>query len=230
MSQAKTQADAKVSSLEDMVQVLEAALSILQKSETEFGIQNKTLEEENEKMKLDVGHLKVENEYRPPLFPALNSYLFVLSLMLVHEQQQSQNKQLMVRIQALEKQVAQYQDEKKEREIELNKLREENKKLKLQCVDTLKYHEWGPDEMCEWILGLVKYEQVLRESLKEEEADGSLLGAVDSADLKGWGIIKLSDRKFLQNEIASLVGNQSAAANPASNIVTNEGAKVTAYV
>ena len=76
----------------------------------------------------------------------------------------------------------------------------------------------------------LKYEKVLRESLKEEEADGSLLGAVDSADLKGWGIIKLSDRKFLQNEIASLVGNQSAAANPASNIVTNEGAKVTAYV
>ena len=132
--------------------------------------------------------------------------------------------------------MVQYQDEEKEREIELNKLREENKKLKLQCLDTSKYQEWGPDEICEWILGLgdgrlIKYEKVLRESLKEEEADGSLLGAVDSADLKGWGIIKLSDRKFLQNEIASLVGNQPASAAPASSVVANEGAKaVTAYV
>ena len=69
----------------------------------------------------------------------MNSYLFVLSLMFVHEQQQSQNEQLMTKIKSLEKQVAQYQDEEKEREIELNKLREENKKLKLQCLDTWKY-------------------------------------------------------------------------------------------
>ena len=120
--------------------------------------------------------------------------------------------------------------------MELERLRAEVKRLKLQCLDPSKYEEWGPDEICEWILGLgdgrlVKYEKVLRESLKEEEADGSLLGALDGGDLKGWGIIKLSDRKWLQNEIAVLVGNHPSAAAPAPSAVASEGAKgITAYV
>ena len=142
----------------------------------------------------------------------------------------------MEKTQSMQRKVVQYEDDEKEREIELQGLRAEIKRLKCRRLDLSKYEAWGPDEICEWILGLgdgrlLKYEKILRQNIKEEEADGSLLRAVDSADLKGWGVIKMSDRKFLQNEIASLVGNQPAAANPASSVVANEGAKdVTAYV
>ena len=88
--------------------------------------------------------------------------------------------------------------------------------MKRQCLDTSKYQEWGPDEICEWILGLgdgrfAKYEKVLRQNLKEEELERSMLGDVDGGDLKGWGISKFVDKKFLKEQIAILVGKQPAA-------------------
>ena len=108
--------------------------------------------------------------------------------------------------------------------------------MKLQCLDTAKYEEWGHEEICEWILGLgdgklMKYEKVLRESLKEEEVDGSMLEKVDSGDLKGWGVTKFVDKKYLQEQIAILVGNQPAAFAHPSVPLANEGAKaVTSFI
>lgn len=142
----------------------------------------------------------------------------------------------MEKSQSLQRKVVQYEDDQKEREIELQGLREEVKRLKLKCLDPSKYEDWGPEEICEWILGLgngklAKYEKVLRENLKEEEVVGSMLGDVDGGDLKGWGISKFADKQFLKTEIAILVGKQPAALASSSSAMANEGAKaITSYI
>ena len=125
------------------------------------------------------------------------------------------------------KRIQKYQEDLKECQMELEKLREENKRLKLQNMDLDNFEQWDDLQISEWILSLedgrlCKYEKVLRASLKEEEVDGSLLGSVDSADLKGWGVIKMSDRKFLQRQIAELVSKRAA---PVIAFAGNEGGK-----
>ena len=73
-----------------------------------------------------------------------------------------------------------------------------------------------------------KYENAVKSALKEDEADGSLLGEIDGGDLRGWGIKKLVDRKFVQKQIARLVTN-----NPKDlHSVADEGANAapTAYM
>ena len=117
---------------------------------------------------------------------------------------------------SLEERLTQYQDDEKERDLELQELRAENKRLRLQNLNTAKFEEWGHEQICEWILSLGdgrmrKYEEALRQSLEEEEVDGSMLGEVDGGDLKGWGITKFADKKFLQQQIAVLVGKQQPA-------------------
>ena len=112
----------------------------------------------------------------------------------------------------------QHREDQKEKELELRKLRAKNQRQMLQSLDRTRYMMWGPSEICEWIIGLgsgrlVVYGNVLREKLVEEDVNGSLLGAVDSADLKGWGIVKLSDRKFLQQQISKLLNNNAIPIN-----------------
>ena len=95
-------------------------------------------------------------------------------------------------------------DEEKERQMELEQLREEVKRLQLQSLDESKYMDWTAEEISEWILNLdidrmSKYEDVIRKNLKEDEADGSLLSEVDGGDLGLWGIGKLAGCRMRNN-------------------------------
>ena len=151
-------------------------------------------------------------------------------------------KVLRAKIQSLSQQIVVFQDEEKERELELNELRAEVRRLRLDNLDETKYVEWGPDEICSWIINLdiermKKYEEVMKKNLEEDEADGSLLAEVDGGDLRSYGIGKLNDRKFVQKAIAKLVANNPqgggakdivAVANPMANEGVN--AAPTAYM
>ena len=114
----------------------------------------------------------------------------------------------------LKQQIEAIQEEEKQHDLIVRELKEEVKRLKLQCLDEDKFTEWNHDEIAEWIMGLdggrfVKYEQVVRRTLKEEEVDGSTLGVVDGADLKRWGVTKFADFKYLQQQIDKLVARNS---------------------
>ena len=112
----------------------------------------------------------------------------------------------------LQQQMSQYENDHKEKELDLQILRGENKRLKLQYLDVSNFLQWKHDEICQWIIGLdhgrlLKYEEKLRFSLDEEEVDGQILEIVDGGDLKRWGVTKLADIKFLQKELLNLVNN-----------------------
>ena len=145
------------------------------------------------------------------------------------------------REQVLLARIASFQDDEKQREVELQQLRAEVKRLKLQNLDESKYAEWGPDEIAAWIVNLdvermKKYEEAVNRNLKEDEVDGSLLSQVDGGDLRTWGIGKFADRKFVQQEIARLVANypQKKFNDQMAdmNLIADEGAHAapTAYV
>ena len=104
---------------------------------------------------------------------------------------------LTVKIQSISEQNTVLQDEEKERQMEVEQLREEVKRLKLLSLDESKYMDWNAEEISEWILNLdidrmSKYEDVIRKNLKEDEVEGSLLSEVDGGDLRAWGIGKLA--------------------------------------
>merc|ERR1712154_694620 len=112
----------------------------------------------------------------------------------------------------LQQQLLRYENDQKEKGLELQNLRDENKRLKLQCIDVSNFLQWKHDEICQWIIGLdngrfMKYKEKLRISLEEEEVDGQILEIVDGGDLKRWGVTKLADIKFLQKELLTLVNN-----------------------
>merc|ERR1712154_214313 len=104
----------------------------------------------------------------------------------------------------------------------MQRLKEEVKRLKMQCIDKARYEQWSHEQVTEWILSLDngrynKYEKILRKTLKEEDVDG--------ADLKRWGITKMKDFKFLQREITKLVaGKAEPGASMDVNALANEGA------
>merc|ERR1712154_720146 len=112
----------------------------------------------------------------------------------------------------------------------MQRLKEEVKRLKMQCIDKARYEQWSHEQVTEWILSLDngrynKYEKILRKTLKEEEVDGETLQDVDGADLKRWGITKMKDFKFLQREITKLVaGKAKPGASMDVNALANEGA------
>ena len=114
----------------------------------------------------------------------------------------------------------QIEEEQEERDRELEELREEVKRLRLQNLDTTLYAEWGPDEIAFWILTLdegrlAEYEETLTRNLREEQVDGSMLDKVDSGDLRAWGVVSFSDRKYLQEQIAKLVDGPDSSADQA---------------
>lgn len=92
---------------------------------------------------------------------------------------------------------------------------------RLSHAVTIQYQEWNHQEIGAWIMGLdngrfVKYKKAVLRNLEEEEADGDILEMIDAADLKRWGISKIADFKYLQQQIAVLVSNKSNAINSAA--------------
>ena len=141
-----------------------------------------------------------------------------------------ENGSLKLQFAAMQTELQRYQEEEKEWKLEIEKLRKENRRLKLQHLDTANYDQWGPDEIASWILSLdggrfMQYEKMLRKSLEDEEVEGDMLGKVDGGDLKRWGIAKFSDFKFLLEQIDVLVGKSAAAKlDPSVAVMPVEGA------
>ena len=75
-------------------------------------------------------------------------------------------------------------------------------------VDEKKYMEWDADDVTDWIVGLdvqyEKYEEVLRENLKNEEVEGGLLGELDKNDLHRLGVNVLKDKIGIMKHIQRL--------------------------
>lgn len=157
--------------------------------------------------------------------------------------EQQQNGRLEVEVQRSLKnehvqsqQIAIYQNEEKQREQELECLREEVQRLMLQQLDESKYRQWNPIEIAAWIVNvdkdrLKKYQGALQSALKKEGANGSVLEEVDGGDLMEWGIRDRGDRKFVQKHIEELVkGNNAQKGGPkVATVAANEGAP-TAYM
>ena len=157
----------------------------------------------------------------------------VLSMQQQHSEDEDEEKEWQIEFPALKEEVKRLEhgslDTSKYGVLAMPRpLRKEGKQLKRDSLDTSKYPEWGPEEICEWILGLgdgrlVKYEKELKKNLTVEEVDGSMLNKVNSADLKGWGIIKFADKKYLEEQIELLV------ANPAPMMATEGAPSPTAF-
>ena len=137
-------------------------------------------------------------------------------------------------IQQLRKRVATLEDERKEFEMMINELKEENKKLKLNNLDVGKYEEWGVDEIIYWIISLdekvfQQYEGTLRKFLSEEDVNGECLIDVEVSDIKRWGIKSFKHSKLLLKAIKSLVDKGKIQNN--DNNMLNEGSNApTAYI
>ena len=65
-------------------------------------------------------------------------------------------------------------EEQKEMQVEIERVRTENQKLKAKLMDVSKYIEWEWSDIVSWILNVgdgrfKKYERDLEKALKEEE-------------------------------------------------------------
>ena len=145
-----------------------------------------------------------------------------------------ENHKIVVENLSLTEQVLAIKDDEKEREQELQSLREEVKRLRIKQLDESKYLEWSYEQISSWMMSLdngrlTKYEQTVKANLEDEEVDGSTLGDINETDLKRWGIKKFSDIKYLLKEIQRLVTGHDVAAEPgivkpAFHSMPNEGA------
>ena len=143
---------------------------------------------------------------------------------------QSQNLVLQNKNKSQKDQIDKLLDEQKEYELKINELKDENKELKIKSINTANYKNWDTNDILIWIMSLEngrlsKYEQDLRRNLENEEVMGSHLDDVNEIDVKGWGVVKFGDKKFLSQKIQELTHkNQNIA-------VANEGANApTAYI
>eukprot|EP01083_Nonionella_stella_P150432 479192_1 len=134
----------------------------------------------------------------------------------------TQNEQLRQRISELE-------DERKEFEMTIDALKEENKRLKLQHLDTDNYEQWSADEVVHWMVSVdqqiyTQYEEKLKAFLKQEEVNGECLVDVEHSDIKRWGISNFKHAKQLLKSIKLLVHKKDD-----NTQILNEGAP-TAYI
>ena len=146
-----------------------------------------------------------------------------------------EEKKVMVQqMEQMKDKVSRLEDERKEFDMTINELKEENKKLKLNNLDVGKYEEWGVDEIIYWIISLdekvfQQYEGTLRKFLSEEDVNGECLIDVEVSDIKRWGIKSFKHSKLLLKAIKSLVDKDKIQNN--DNNMLNEGANApTAYI
>ena len=132
-------------------------------------------------------------------------------------------------------------EEKKEQQMvvaelrdENKRLRAENKRLRVQNVDPSKFREWSTQEVVAWIVSLNPdslglYEDTMLRVMTEEGVDGECLDEdVSIADLKRWGVTLYKHSKHVLKEIKALIRSSGAV-----NKCMDEGvaaAEHTAYL
>ena len=145
-------------------------------------------------------------------------------------------------INTLKNRVSTLEDERKEFEMKISELTEENKRLKLENLKVEKYAEWSVDEIIYWIMSLdsnmySQYEAALRKALVEEGINGECLEMVGKDDIKRWGITNFKHFTILHQHIRALVESTSSSAAVVANVARannnslNEGSNApTAYI
>ena len=135
---------------------------------------------------------------------------------------------------SLTEQLLAMQADEKQREQELDELRQENERLRKGSLNEAKYMEWNHGQISSRMISLEngrlqKYGEAIKRNLEDEEVDGSTLADINETDLKRWGIKKFSDIKYLLKEVQRLVSGHDVAAEtqiakPAFHSMPNEGA------
>ena len=79
-----------------------------------------------------------------------------------------------------------------------------------QFIDIKNYLNWNDEDILSWIMSLDNglfnmYEDILRESLREEAVTGKDLNRVEPLDIKCWGIKDFRHKKSLYQHIQSLI-------------------------
>ena len=128
---------------------------------------------------------------------------------------------------ALRYKVLTLENEQKEFEMDMNELKEENKRLKMEKnLKKDKFEEWGAEEIVCWILSLDlemygPYEDALREALKKECMNGQCLHLVGKDDLIRWGITNFEHFTILHQRIQELVKSKNDGGENANDENTN---------
>ena len=125
-------------------------------------------------------------------------------------QQIAVNNKLNAKIGKMKKEVAEHQEKHREAQAEIAMLEKKVQWLCQLAVDNVKFHEWDWTLIHCWILRIndgqfKKYEQILKETLSENDVVGGDLFNVNPLVLKAWGIKDKKDALALDERIQELV-------------------------
>mmetsp|Transcript_51885 Transcript_51885/g.82770 ORF Transcript_51885/g.82770 Transcript_51885/m.82770 type:complete len:264 (-) Transcript_51885:36-827(-) len=147
----------------------------------------------------------------------------------------------------------QIQREKQQLERRCAELSSANDKLNEECKelhqtkskyysllrkDEANYAQWTTDIVCDWIIQLnaqfKTYEESLRNKLKEEGVNGSLLAMLDKNDLHRFGVIQFEHKVMILQQMQRLVTSKTAnaaqAVDPSYPTVEGGNDAPTAYL
>ena len=131
-----------------------------------------------------------------------------------------------------EKKLGQSEEECKQLQLEVAKVKDELDGLKKKRPDTSKYYNWSADEFVDWIISIRngqfrKYEDELRKTFAIESVNGSTASLIDKAELRNWGINSLLDRTHLYQCIQDLIHQNKPQPGNDNNDTYDEGAEGT---
>eukprot|EP01083_Nonionella_stella_P174004 602008_1 len=116
------------------------------------------------------------------------------------QQYRAEIRSLKSQVSAAKNEVFKLLDEKKEMEILICKLKEENNELKKKNINTSAFLSWKHEEILLWILSIDdgffdKYSNSLQKELQDCELCGTDLDELTTKDIRGLGVKKFSDAK-----------------------------------
>ena len=168
---------------------------------------------------------------------------------------QQKLEQLQQKNEKLKQEIETIQNEKAEIQQKYNQVNESNIKLNEECkelqtdltemtkkyntlyrksnIDESNYMNWDSDNITDWIINLDSqfeaYENSLRENLKKEDVDGSILGELDKQDFHRFGVISMKHKLAITKQIKRLT-NQQQQQQAQQQLPSYEGNNATAYI
>eukprot|EP01084_Bolivina_argentea_P057691 105395_1 len=100
---------------------------------------------------------------------------------------------------------------------------------KIRWFDRKQYKNWDADNISDWIIslnvGYIMYENILRDKLRREEVDGSVLHEVDKTDLDRFGIKSFKHKLEIMKHINQLVKGSDDESTNQMNLCSNDEMK-----
>ena len=115
---------------------------------------------------------------------------------------------------AIERREQILKEKREEIRTELEAAKAELAKLRRKNMDTTKYMEWSAEEFVDYICTVdngifLKYEDILRESFKNDDVDGEAIPHLEKNEWRGFGIKNYMDRAKLHKCIKDLVNGKT---------------------